>query len=81
MFDSKGGFIFLYFTKNTRYYALEYKRDLFDIVVQKHYGRIGTQLGQNRTHPFTEESEAMAFFESECQRRLKRGYVLCDAVT
>ncbi|MGR5178838.1 WGR domain-containing protein [Vibrio mediterranei] len=68
--------MFLYFTKNTRYYALEYKRDFFDFVVQQHYGRIGTRLGKNRTHAFTEESEALAFLEAECQRRLKRGYTL-----
>ncbi|WP_210447965.1 WGR domain-containing protein [Vibrio crassostreae] len=70
-----------YFTKLTRYYALELKKDLFDIVVVKHYGRINTRLGQTRTHAFDSQDEAKAFLTSECQRRLKRGYILCDAVT
>lgn len=73
--------MFYYFTKSTRYYALEMKSDLFDIVVVKHYGGINTRLGQTRTHAFGSEVEAQRFFESECERRLKRGYLLCDIVT
>ena len=73
--------MFYYFTKLTRYYALEIKSDLFDVVVVKHYGRINTRLGQTRTHVFGSHDEAHEFFSSECQRRLKRGYTLSDIVT
>lgn len=69
-----------YFTKNTRYYALEYRRDLFDIVVLQHYGRIGTRLGQSRTHVFNNEDEAKHFLSAEINRRFKRGYTTSDSV-
>jgi predicted DNA-binding WGR domain protein len=73
--------MFCYFTKSTRYYALELKNDLFDIVVVKHYGRINTRLGRTRTHAFDSNIEAQEFFASECKRRLKRGYSASDDVT
>lgn len=63
--------MFYYFTKNTRYYALEYTTDLFGIVVIKHYGRIGTNLGQSRTLAFDDQDSALDFLKQELTRREK----------
>lgn len=73
--------MFYYFTKHTRYYALEYKMDLFDHVVVKHYGRIGTRFGQSRTLAFEDAESALDYLERERSRRTKRGYLECDGVT
>ena len=67
------------FTKHTKYYALSLQQDLFDLfdwVVVKSYGRIGTKMGRLQTIPFKSEPEAKAYFDSECKRRIKRGYIL-----
>ena len=36
------------YEKHTRYYSLTLEQDLFNWVVVKHYGRIGTQHSQTR---------------------------------
>jgi predicted DNA-binding WGR domain protein len=62
------------FTKGTRYYTLHCQRDLFDWVVVKAYGRIDTKLGQIKTMCFESEADALAYFDAECARRIKRSY-------
>ena len=63
------------FIKLTRYYDLILTRDLFGWVVVKAYGRRGTQLGRMNTLPFDSKALAEVYFDKECARRLKRGYV------
>ena len=62
------------YEKHTRYYSLTLEQDLFNWVVVKHYGRIGTQHGQIRNIAFDSYHEAEQYFQKEHQRRLKRGY-------
>lgn len=71
--------MFQYFTKGTRYYALELTTDLFNIVVVKHYGRIGTRQSQSRTMAFDDANSAQCYFDKEVSRRLHRGYALVTA--
>lgn len=66
------------FEKGTRFYTLTLERDLLgDWVVVTVYGRTSSSLGQVRIRAFTDEGQARGYFEEECERRLKRGYVLC----
>ena len=71
--------MFYYFTKLTRYYALEIKIDLFDVVVVKHYGRINTRLGQTRTHVFESHDEAHEFFSKLLKQAIQQAKEMFDA--
>lgn len=64
----------IFYEKLTRYYCLSLERDLFDWIVLKSYGRIGTRLGQSRSIAFDTQEEAQRYFDKEHKRRLKRGY-------
>jgi predicted DNA-binding WGR domain protein len=64
------------FEKGTRFYTLMLEQDLLgDWVVVTVYGRIGTSLGQVRVHAFADKPTAQDYFDAECVRRLKRGYL------
>ena len=65
------------FEKDTRYYSMRIEKDLLDdwviIVIN---GRIQTKLGQIRTLPFPQFSDAFEHFCGMIQVRLKRRYHL-----
>lgn len=65
------------FEHGSRFYALTLEQDLLgDWTVVTVFGRRGSALGQVRIRPFCHEADAEAYFAAECQRRMKRGYVV-----
>jgi len=69
------------YEKHTRYYSLTLERDLFNWVVVKHYGRIGTQHGQIRNVAFESYEEAEQYFgRGAFVIRVKIGHIsnFCD---
>lgn len=64
------------FEKDTRFYTLTLEQDLLgDWVVVTVYGRTGTSLGQVHIRAFTSKADACSYLDSECKRRIKRGYL------
>jgi predicted DNA-binding WGR domain protein len=63
------------YIKNTRYYELYLKHDLFDWTVVTVYGRRNSPQGKIRVFAFNNKSLAKEYFNEEVVRRIKRGYV------
>ena len=65
------------FEKDTRYYSMRIEKDLLDYwTITVTNGRIQTKLGQVRTLPFSQFSDAFDHFCGMIQVRLKRHYHL-----
>ena len=64
------------FEKGTRFYHISVQEDLFgDWVVVRVNGRINSPMGQIHTLAFKSKAKADEFYQDECLRRKKRGYV------
>ncbi|GAD89938.1 hypothetical protein VHA01S_030_00130 [Vibrio halioticoli NBRC 102217] len=66
------------YRKDTRYYALSLERDMFNWCVCKSYGGTYGRAEHRRKKPFDDFSSAFDYFESEHERRLKRGYHIIE---
>lgn len=62
--------------KGSRYYCAAISRDLFGVIVVKHWGRIGTRLGRSEVIPCADRDRAIAELAAITKRRKVRGYRL-----